>query len=170
MNNMDNNKIFFTYIKDENGIKLSKVFIINGSEIAIEDFEIDKHGEMFKDFLSQNNISGDLLVSELEEKGIIDENTLDDEKLNKYINTMGGASLSGANGSTSDVPSTPIETTKERNTDFDTDDDYIESDEKYVEVEEEKSSSVGKRVLYGVLAAGTVVGGLALLHSCSNEH
>lgn len=166
---MDNKKVFFTYIKDEHGkISLNRVcmYDTNSRKIDAEYFDSEKHSELFKRFLSNGNISGETLVSELEEKGLFNEVYITREKLRDYVLSENSFEISQQ--PKENIPAiTEVEEEKStngeqvENSEFDDEDEYVE--------EESKDNTVGKRVLAGFLAAGAVVGTLTLLHSCNQE-
>lgn len=173
---MNNKKVFFTYYKNEAGeIKLSRVCMYdpNTNKATQEKFDMEKHGDIFREFVSKNNMQGDTLVSELEENGLFDETMLTSEKLQNYISKEDAFTIETEKQDTEDHAESDEQTTEEvkdedldneldnETTEFDSEDEYVEDDS--------KENKTGKRVLAGILAAGAVVGALSLLHSCENE-
>jgi len=93
---MNNKKVFFTYVRGESGeIKLDKVCMVDleTNQITTEDFDVDKHEEIFRQFLVASNISGETLVSELEEKGLFDGEQVTADKLRAYIDNENGFTI-----------------------------------------------------------------------------
>lgn len=164
---MNSKKVFFTYIKDENGeISLNRVcmYDTNSRKIDTEYFDIEKHGELFQRFLGNGNISGETLVSELEEKGLFNEDDITREKLRDYVLSENSFEISQQPKTVPQEEKSEEKTDNENkveNSEFDDEDEYVE--------DESKDNTVGKRVLAGVLAASAVVGTLTLLHSCDQE-
>lgn len=165
---MNSKKVFFTYRKDESGeINLNRVCIYDADsrKIDAEKFDIEKHRELFESFLRKANINGETLVTELEEKGLFNEEDITREKLKNYISSENNFDLPVEQDDTK-TDDEPVEEDDEEKepiepSEFDAEDEYVEDDN--------KDSKVGKRVLAGVLAAGAVVGTLTLLHSCDQE-
>lgn len=167
---MNNKKVFFTYTKDESGhISLNRVCIYNADsrKIDAEDFDIEKHQELFQNFLSKGNISGETLVTELEEKGLFNEDEITADKLRNYIRSENSFEIVEPQVDVKEEDKTeeakvvtdavePVEVSE-----FDDEDEYVEDDA--------KENKTGKRVLASILAAGAVVGTLTLLHSCEQE-
>lgn len=178
---MNDKKVFFTYIRDENGeISLNRVFIfdMDSRKTEMDYFDIEKHGELFENFISNRNISGETLVSELEEKGLFNEDEITSEKMRNYVfgeNSFSLDQMTTGNFGEEDYDQSEYTETNEYN-DINEYDDYDESDnsdelddsDEYVE-DNTKNNTAAKRFLAGVLAAGAVVGTLSLLHSCDQE-
>jgi len=157
---MNNKKVFFTYVRGESGeIKLDKVCMVDleTNQITTEDFDVDKHEEIFRQFLVASNISGETLVSELEEKGLFDGEQVTADKLRAYIDNENGFTIN-----------TLDEEKVEEEENKDVENTELEDDE-YVESSDNKDRTVAKRVAAGVLAAGVVAGTLVLLHSCEQN-
>ena len=188
---MDKKKIFFTYTKSEKGIELSKIcFLGEDGKLSSEDFSLERHGELFKAFVEEHNLSDD---SVLEENGIFDEESLNEDKLFEYVSTLNvddTKSIDTESDSTEKVEDVSVEhetdnhtgdsENAEESSEYDTEDDYVEEDEKadessiydtdddYIEEPKEKSQW-GKRIVAGALAGASIVGVLALAHSCQKE-
>lgn len=140
MNDMNNKKIFFTYLINENGeISLSKVVTVDGENVTSEDFEVEKHGELFLQFMEENEITLETLDTELEAKGLFDEKTITEEKINAY--------LMGVDAKTAGT------------------DEMVNEEEE----EKETGTSKTKAIIAGTLLAVTVAGLAIGLHSCSEE-
>jgi len=163
------NKIFFTYVKDEEGnLKINRVVTYSENRMTQEDFKAEKHLELFGQFFKDNGIEGPDLIAEAEEKGIFarfDENELNKDALESFLGVEEAAPSKDGD---EPVVVAPVPANDYA---LDDDEEYTNEDEQEEDLEEEleEDNKVLKRIGAGALAVAAVVGLGTAIHCAQQQ-